>query len=63
MAMDFQPVENAFNEAVAQGVFPGAVVLVCKDEQVVFEKSVRLSLVVAAEEPDAERYHRSISPR
>ncbi len=37
--MDFQPVENAFNEAVAQGVFPGAVVLVCKDEQVVFEKT------------------------
>jgi CubicO group peptidase (beta-lactamase class C family) len=39
MAMDFQPVENAFNEAVAQGVFPGAVVLVCKDEQIVFEKA------------------------
>ena len=39
MAMDFQSVENAFNEAVAQGVFPGAVVLVCKDEQVVFEKA------------------------
>jgi CubicO group peptidase (beta-lactamase class C family) len=39
MAMDFQPVENAFNEAVDQGVFPGAVVLVCKDEQVVFEKT------------------------
>lgn len=37
--MDFQPVENAFNEAVAQGVFPGAVVLVCKDEQIVFEKA------------------------
>jgi len=39
MTMDFQPVDNAFNEAVAQGVFPGAVVLVCKDEQVVFEKA------------------------
>jgi CubicO group peptidase (beta-lactamase class C family) len=39
MAMDFQPVENAFTEAVAQGVFPGAVVLVCKDEQIVFEKA------------------------
>ncbi|HUR71615.1 MAG TPA: serine hydrolase domain-containing protein, partial [Candidatus Limnocylindrales bacterium] len=37
--MNFQTVENAFNEAVAQGVFPGAVVLVCKDEQIVFEKA------------------------
>ena len=39
MGMNFQTVENAFNEAVAQGVFPGAVVLVCKDEQIVFEKA------------------------
>jgi CubicO group peptidase (beta-lactamase class C family) len=34
--VDFQPVESAFNEAVAQGVFPGAVVLVSKDEEIVY---------------------------
>ncbi|HTN71836.1 MAG TPA: serine hydrolase domain-containing protein [Methylomirabilota bacterium] len=35
--MDFRPVENAFQEAVAQGVFPGAVVLVSKEGEVVHE--------------------------
>src|SRR3990172_5232730 len=37
--MDFQPVESAFQEAVAQGVFPGAVVLVSKDGDIVFEQA------------------------
>jgi CubicO group peptidase (beta-lactamase class C family) len=37
--MDFHSVENAFQEAVGQGVFPGAVVLVSKDEEVVFEQA------------------------
>lgn len=37
--MDFQPVEIAFQEAVAQGVFPGAVVLVTKDGEIVFEQA------------------------
>jgi CubicO group peptidase (beta-lactamase class C family) len=37
--MDFQPVESAFQEAVAQGVFPGAVVLVSKDGEIVFEQA------------------------
>lgn len=36
--MDFHLVENAFQEAVAQGVFPGAVVLVSKDQQIVYEQ-------------------------
>ena len=37
--MDFHPVESAFQEAVAQGVFPGAVVLVSKDEEIVYEEA------------------------
>ncbi|MBI1996910.1 MAG: serine hydrolase [Deltaproteobacteria bacterium] len=37
--MDFHPVESAFAEAVAQGVFPGAVVLVSKDGDIVFEQA------------------------
>jgi CubicO group peptidase (beta-lactamase class C family) len=37
--MDFRPVESAFQEAVTQGVFPGAVVLVSKDDEVVFEQA------------------------
>jgi serine-type D-Ala-D-Ala carboxypeptidase len=35
--MPFQAVEDAFNEAVGQGVFPGAVVLAAKGEEVLFE--------------------------
>ncbi|HUK40137.1 MAG TPA: serine hydrolase domain-containing protein [Candidatus Acidoferrales bacterium] len=38
--MDFQSVESAFQEAVAQGIFPGAVVLVGKDEEVVYEQAI-----------------------
>ena len=37
--MEFRSVESAFQEAVAQGVFPGAVVLVSKDEEVVYEEA------------------------
>lgn len=37
--MDFRPVEEAFQEAVNRGVFPGAVVLVGTGEEVVFEKA------------------------
>ncbi len=37
--MDFQTVDNAFQEAVTQGVFPGAVVLVSKDQSVVYEQA------------------------
>jgi CubicO group peptidase (beta-lactamase class C family) len=35
--MLFQPVEDAFKEAVGQGVFPGAVVVVGKGAEIVFE--------------------------
>src|SRR5258706_1465826 len=37
--MDFHLVENAFQEAVIQGVFPGAVVLVSKEQQIVYEQA------------------------
>jgi serine-type D-Ala-D-Ala carboxypeptidase len=37
--MDFQAVENAFQQAVADGVFPGAVVLVSKDDAVIYERA------------------------
>src|SRR5919108_826857 len=37
--MDFQAVENAFQQAVADGVFPGAVVLVGKDDAVIYERA------------------------
>lgn len=37
--MVFSLVENAFKEAVAQGVFPGAVALVSKGDEVVFERA------------------------
>jgi CubicO group peptidase (beta-lactamase class C family) len=37
--MDFGQVEAAFYEAVEQGVFPGAVVLAAKSEEVVFERA------------------------
>ena len=37
--MDFHSVEDAFQESIAQGVFPGAVVLVGKHEDVVYERA------------------------
>lgn len=37
--MKFHAVEGAFQDAVAQGVFPGAVVLVSKDRDIVYERA------------------------
>lgn len=37
--MDFHSVEKSFQDAVADGVFPGAVVLVGKDDGVVYEQA------------------------
>jgi CubicO group peptidase (beta-lactamase class C family) len=37
--MNFQPVESAFERAIEEGVFPGAVVLVSHGEQVVYERA------------------------
>jgi CubicO group peptidase (beta-lactamase class C family) len=37
--MDFHSVESAFGEAVAQGVFPGAVLLVGREDEVVYQRA------------------------
>src|SRR5215510_4728162 len=37
--MDFRAVDNAFQEALNQGVFPGAVLLISKDRSVVREQA------------------------
>ena len=37
--MDFHSVENAFEEAVAYGVFPGAVLLVGREDEIVYEQA------------------------
>ena len=37
--MDFQSVESAFQQAVADGVFPGAVALASKDGSIVYEQA------------------------
>jgi serine-type D-Ala-D-Ala carboxypeptidase len=37
--VDFHAVENAFEDAVTQGVFPGAVVLAAKEDEIVFEQA------------------------
>jgi serine-type D-Ala-D-Ala carboxypeptidase len=38
--MAFEPVEEAFKEAVAEGVFPGAVILAAKGDEIAFERAV-----------------------
>jgi serine-type D-Ala-D-Ala carboxypeptidase len=37
--VDFRAVEGAFEEAVAQGVFPGAVVLVGREDEILYEQA------------------------
>ena len=37
--MDFKSVEDAFEEAVIQGVFPGAVLLVGRGDEIVYEQA------------------------
>lgn len=49
--MIFHPVEDAFKEAVAQGVFPGAVVLVGKGDEVVFERAFGYRSLVPEKSP------------
>jgi serine-type D-Ala-D-Ala carboxypeptidase len=39
MTMDFDAVDNATDEAVQQGVFPGAVLLVGRGEEVIYERA------------------------
>lgn len=49
--MDFHSVENAFHEAVAQGVFPGAVVLVGQNGEIVFEQAYGFRSLVPEKTP------------
>jgi CubicO group peptidase (beta-lactamase class C family) len=49
--MSFEPVEEAFHEAVAQGCFPGAVVLVSRGEEVVFERAFGFRSLVPEKTP------------
>ena len=49
--MIFHPVEEAFKEAVAQGVFPGAVLLVSKGDEVVFERAFGCRSLVPDKSP------------
>lgn len=49
--MSFQAVEEAFQEAVAQGSFPGAVVLVARGEEVVFERAFGFRTLVPEKAP------------
>ena len=37
--MNFKPVEDAFKQAVVQGVFPGAVLLVGREDEIVYEQA------------------------
>jgi CubicO group peptidase (beta-lactamase class C family) len=49
--MNFQSVENAFHEAIGQGVFPGAVVLVGKEDEVVYENAFGFRSLVPEKRP------------
>ena len=49
--MDFQSVEKTFQDAVANGVFPGAVVLVAKDECIVYEQAFGSRSIVHNKSP------------
>ena len=49
--MIFRPVEDAFRDAVAQGYFPGAVVLVSKGEEVAFERAFGFRSLVPDKTP------------
>ena len=49
--MLFHPVEDAFKEAVGQGVFPGAVALVAKGEEIVFENAFGLRSLIPEKTP------------
>jgi CubicO group peptidase (beta-lactamase class C family) len=49
--MMFHAVEEAFREAVAQGFFPGAVLLVSKGDEVVFERAFGFRSLVPEKSP------------
>src|SRR5918911_523687 len=49
--MDFDAVENALKKAVQQEVFPGAVVLVGRGEEIIYERAFGLRSLVPAPRP------------
>ncbi len=49
--MDFGAVENAFEEALAQGVFPGAVLLVGREDEITYEQAFGARSLVPAKAP------------
>jgi CubicO group peptidase (beta-lactamase class C family) len=49
--MNFLSIEKAFDEATSQGVFPGAVVLVSKENEVLFERAFGYRSLVPAKTP------------
>ncbi|MET0643893.1 MAG: serine hydrolase domain-containing protein, partial [Candidatus Binatia bacterium] len=49
--MDFKSVEYAFKEAVTQGVFPGAVLLVGKGDEIVYEHAFGSRSLVPTSSP------------
>lgn len=51
LPVDFLSTEQAFDEAVAQGVFPGAVLLVGREEEVVYERAFGSRSLVPVRSP------------
>jgi CubicO group peptidase (beta-lactamase class C family) len=49
--VDFHAVENAFEDAVNQGVFPGAVVLAAREDEIVYEHAFGLRSLVPSKRP------------
>jgi CubicO group peptidase (beta-lactamase class C family) len=49
--VDFFSIEQAFEEAIAQGVFPGAVVLIGRGEEVLYERAFGSRSLVPAKSP------------
>lgn len=49
--MKFEHVENAFHEALKQAVFPGAVLLVAREDEIVYEQAFGLRFQARAHEP------------
>jgi CubicO group peptidase (beta-lactamase class C family) len=49
--VDFRPLENGFEDAVAQGVFPGAVVLVGREDEIVYEQAFGARSLVPTKHP------------
>jgi serine-type D-Ala-D-Ala carboxypeptidase len=47
-SMDFHSISNAFEEAIAQGIFPGAVLLVGREDEIVYQQAFGCRSLVPA---------------